>query len=130
MKNAYPIILTPAEEGGFVVYIPDFDMNTQGDTLAEAMNMARDALGMMGCFYKDEKRELPEPSALKNIQIEGEELKTLVDIDFEVYRKRNDNRSVRKNCTIPRWLNDEAEKAGLNFSAALQEALKAQLGVS
>ena len=32
-----------------------------------------------------------------------------------------------KNCTIPSWLNFEAEKAGINFSATLQAALKAEL---
>ena len=29
MKKVYPIVFTPAEEGGFVVYIPDFEINTQ-----------------------------------------------------------------------------------------------------
>ena len=32
MKEAYPILISPAE-GGFVVYIPDFNINTEGDTL-------------------------------------------------------------------------------------------------
>ena len=30
MKNSYPILLTP-EDKGFMVYIPDFDINTQGE---------------------------------------------------------------------------------------------------
>lgn len=36
MKNSYPIVLMP-DEVGYVVYIPDFDINTEGDTLTEAM---------------------------------------------------------------------------------------------
>lgn len=35
--------------------------------------------------------------------------------------------SVKKNITIPVWLNMAAEKAGLNFSKILQAGLKASL---
>ena len=34
MKAVYPIILTPAERG-YVVFVPDLDINTEGDDLAE-----------------------------------------------------------------------------------------------
>ena len=129
MKKAYPIVLTPAEEGGYIVYVPDFDVSTQGDDEAEAMYMARDVIEAMGCYWEDEKRSIPEASSLNAILSSGDQIKTLVDVDFDAYRKRMDNRSVRKNCTIPKWLSEEAEKAGINFSATLQEALKAQLGV-
>ena len=129
MKKVYPIVLTPAEEGGFVVYVPDFNINTQGDNEADAMDMARDAIAMTGCYWEDEKRAIPSPTPINSVVIQENQFKTLVDVDFESYRKRNENRSVRKNCTIPSWLNDEAEKAGINFSATLQEALKAQLGI-
>ena len=42
------------------------------------------------------------------------------------YRK---GKSIKKNLTIPEWLSSEAEKAGVNFSAVLQEALRHKLGV-
>jgi hypothetical protein len=32
-------------------------------------------------------------------------------------------------CTIPSWLNFEAEKAGVNFSAILMAALKSELKI-
>jgi post-segregation antitoxin (ccd killing protein) len=54
---------------------------------------------------------------------------TFVDIDFNAYRRENDNRSVRKNLSLPSWLNDRAEKAGVNFSQVLQEGLKVRLGI-
>ena len=44
MKNAYPIILTQGQKY-VVVSIPDFDINTQGEDFADAMEMARDAIG-------------------------------------------------------------------------------------
>ena len=45
------------------------------------------------------------------------------------YRKLFDNRAVKKTLTIPNWLNTLSERAGINFSTALQEALKAKLGI-
>ena len=126
MKNSYPIILTP-DEVGYVVYIPDFDINTQGDDLTESIEMARDAIGLCGIDLEDDKKELPTPSKLKSISTKGEEFVTLVDVDFSEYRRKHELRTVRKNVTIPSWLNEAAEAANVNFSAVLQNALKAEL---
>ena len=46
-KGAYPIVLKRTDEGYYVV-IPDFDIGTQGSSVAEAMEMARDAIGLKG----------------------------------------------------------------------------------
>lgn len=126
MKNAYAITIKK-ESDFFVVYIPDFEINTQGETLAEAIEMARDAIGMAGCYYEDEKREIPVPSEPSSIKLADGELLSIVDVDLGEYRKKHENRTVRKNLTIPYWLNEEAEKANINFSAVLQNALIAQL---
>lgn len=126
MKNAYPVVLTQGKEY-LVVYIPDFDINTQGKDIPEAIEMARDAMGIVGIDMQDDGEALPKPSAIASILPEEGAILTLVDVDFDAYRRKNDMRAVKKNCTIPSWLNDEAEKAGLNFSAVLQEALKARL---
>lgn len=128
MKRAYPVLLTP-DESGYVVYVPDFDIYTEGKTLADAMEMARDAIGLMGIDREDDGKALPEASTVAAAQAAAEEgtLVTLVDVDFAEYRRQNDQRSVKKNCTIPSWLNAEAERAGVNFSAVLQAALKEEL---
>ena len=54
----------------------------------------------------------------------------MVDVDFTEYRRKNDKKSVRRNVTLPNWLDFEAEKEGINFSKVLQEALKQRLGVN
>jgi predicted RNase H-like HicB family nuclease len=110
MKSAYPIIMTQGQEY-IVVYIPDFKINTQGSNIAEAIEMARDAIGIMGIDMEDENEALPEPSPLAAIMKENEmDIVSLVDVDFSEYRRKNDMRAVKKNCTIPSWLNFEAEK--------------------
>ncbi len=129
MKDTYPIVLTP-DEPGFVVYIPDFNINTEGNDLTEAIEMARDAIGLMGITMEDEKQPLPVPSAVENVQAEPDEFITLVDVDFSDYRRKNEMRTVKKNCSLPSWLCYEAEKANINFSAVLQAALKRELHIN
>ena len=50
--------------------------------------------------------------------------------DPDEYRRKTDNRAVRKNVSLPSWLNQAAEAAGINFSAVLQDGLKQALGIS
>ena len=126
MKNSYPIILTP-DAGGYVVEIPDFAIGTQGDSIPEAMEMARDAIGLMGIDMEDDGKSLPIPSTLESVSKGPGDIVTLVDVDFTEYRRQNDMRSVRRNVSLPCWLNAAAEKAGINVSAVLQAAVKQQL---
>lgn len=126
MKNSYPIILTP-DAGGYVVEIPDFAIGTQGDSIPEAMEMARDAIGLMGIDMEDDGKSLPIPSTPESVSKGPGDIVTLVDVDFTEYRRQNDMRSVRRNVSLPCWLNAAAEKAGINVSAVLQAALKQQL---
>lgn len=131
MKICYPVILTKCEDGsGYLVSIPDFDNNTFGETIPEAIEMARDAINLLGVTYEDKKWALPTPSDIAALHCEANEIKTLVDADPDAYRRMLDNRSVKKNCTIPSWLNEKAEQANINFSAVLQSALKEQLHIN
>ena len=129
MKKAYPIILTP-DSDGYTVYIPDFNANTQGNDLAEAIEMARDAIGIMGIDMEDDKKALPEPSSTANFKVNENELVSLVDVDFSEYRRKNEMKVVKKNCTLPSWLCYEAEKANINFSQVLQAALTKEFNIT
>ncbi|MCI9427346.1 MAG: HicB family protein [Eubacterium sp.] len=129
MKKAYPVVLSKGEKYT-VVYIPDFEINTQGKDTVDAMKMARDAIGIIGIDMEDEGESLPEPTAVSDVKKDSAyDIVTLVDVDFEEYRRKNDLKAVKKNCTIPSWLNFEAEKAGVNFSAILTAALKKELNI-
>ncbi len=128
MKKVYPAVFTP-DNNQYLVYVPDFDIYTQGEDLADAIDMARDAVNLMGITLEDEGREIPYSSDVHTIKLEENQICTLIDCDFEAYRKTLENRSVKKNCTIPSWLNEKAEAAHINFSAVLQEALKSKLNL-
>lgn len=124
MKQVYPVIIKP-DEDGYLVEIPDLDALTEGKTLVDAMEMARDCIGLKGIAMEDFGQEIPGASPMQMIKekASAEDMVILVDIDFAKYRESVDNRSIRKNLTIPAWLNTKAEKEGLNFSKVLQEAL-------
>ena len=127
MSKVYPIVLTKTEQG-FVVYVPDFNVNTQGKDYAEAIFMARDVIGLMGIDMQDNGEELPIPSEIDNVSKNNKnDIVTLVDVDFAEYRRKNDMKTVRRNVSLPAWLDLEAEKAGINVSALLQKALKKEL---
>ena len=129
MKIAYPAIFLKLDNG-YAVHVPDFPLDTQGDTLAEAMEMARDAIGIMGIDLEDEKKPLPTPSEPEKITCKKDEFLSLIDIDFAAYRRAHERRTVRRNVSLPSWLDVEAEKAGINVSAVLQAALKQELHIS
>ena len=132
MKNVYPVLIQEdKEENCYIVDIPDFDISTWGKTIAESIENARDAIGLTGITIEDEGNVLPIPSDLRDVKEENEnDVITLVDVDFEKYREEHDTRAVKKNCTIPHWLEVKADKAGLNYSAILQSGLKTALGIN
>ena len=137
MKVAYPVIFTEVDTN-FLIEVPDLGILTKAKgTIADAMMMARDAIGLACINAEDEGRELAEPSKMSDIDIakgvfaeEGSGTVSLVDVDLVVYRRMLDNKTVRRNVTLPNWLNQEAEKSHINVSKVLQEALMMKLGVS
>lgn len=135
MKNVYPVFIQQ-HGSNYLVYIPDIDHYTEGSSFYDAIYMARDLLGTVSL-----ERDLPNPSSIEDARRIAEEKAdepdfkystgslVPVDIDTDDYRKKHDTRAVKKNCTIPSWLNDQAEAAGINFSRVLQDALIERLSL-
>ena len=138
MKSVYPVIFTRTndEKDTVLVEVPDLEILTEGFGMADAIGMARDAIGLKGITKEDKGEVLKEPSRIGEVSVDkgtfaehGESIVSMVDIDFVAYRRMIDNKTVRRNVTLPNWLNQEAEKAKINVSKVLQEALMAKLGV-
>ncbi len=139
-KNSYPTFISD-NNGAFLVFVPDLDIYTEGNSLTDAIAMARDAIGIKGITLEDDGIDIPDPStseqAIERAREEADDLidysqgiLTYVDVDFHEYRLKHDNRMVRRNVTLPCWLDYAAEKAQLNVSKILQEALKKTLKLS
>lgn len=131
MKLIYPVIIQKEKSKGEqyrVVYVPDLDQYTQGDSLSDCIDMARDLIGVYCLTLDEDKNEpFPTPTPINKVTCKDSELVTLVDVDYTEYKKQYSNRSVRRNVTLPSWVNYEAEKSGINVSAFLTNALKQEL---
>ena len=123
MKLVYPACFCLE---GYSVEVPDLKgCITQGDTLEEALQMAEDAaLGWL-LTSVEEGEELPSPSNIQDIKLDGKgSFVSLLLLDLTAYtQKYGARKSVKKTLTIPMWLNERAEKCGINFSKTLQDAL-------
>jgi len=130
MRYVYPACFYPEDNGQFSVIFPDLDgIATYGNNLEDAIRMATDLLCTWILECKKDKIELPQPSNIKEVQTDDERMfANLIVADIEAYTTKN-NKAVKKTLTIPAWLNDLAEKEGINFSHVLQGALKERLHV-
>ena len=127
MKLIYPAIFTPCKElTGFTVEFPDLPgCVTEGRDLAEAMDMAADAASGWILDEMEDGNNYPGPSDLRSVVGPSDGIVSLMLLDMESYAERYGSKTIRKNITIPAWLNTYGEKKGLNFSKVLQDALVA-----
>jgi predicted RNase H-like HicB family nuclease len=128
MKYVYPAVFTPLENGQYDVYIADLPYcRTCGNNLTEAIEMAEDAAAMW--LWDAENKKEAIPTASKTLPHDPPQFVSLIKADTVVFRRQMDSRAVKKTLTIPAWLNEQAEKAHVNFSSVLQEALKKHLQI-
>ena len=128
MKYVYPAVFHPEQEGGYSVFFPDIKRGaTQGDTIAECIEMAEDFLCLALYHMEEGKFRIPAASNIKEIKSESEDIITLIAVDTETYRRFYENKLIKKTLNIPSWLNGRAEAANINFSQTLQKALKKEL---
>ncbi len=125
MKYSYPAVFSK-EDDFIIAEIPDIPhCYTQGRNMEEALMMVQDAAEMLLVDFENEQAPTPKPSSPENLKSDG--IVSYVDLDTDYWRRKTDNRAVKKTLSIPSWLNCKAEKAGINFSQVLQDALKAML---
>ena len=130
MKYAYPAIIQAEADGLYSVEFPDIDgCVTSGSSLPDAIQKAEDALCLMLYDMEESGEAIPAPSDPKAVRAGTDALVSLVCCDTIEYRKLYNNKAVKKTLTIPAWLNTLAERADLNFSSVLQDALKLRLDI-
>jgi len=131
MYYIYPALFKPNPNGGYVVTVPDVrGCVTGGKSLEESMRMVKDALCGCLCVLEDEN-ETPGPASMPNeLPIQDGEFIALVEADTTKHRSEHDNKTVRRNVSLPAWLNAQAEQANINCSQLLQNAIKKELKIT
>jgi len=130
----YPAIFTPNPQGGYIVTVPDVPgCITGGKKLDDSMKMIKDALCGCLCVLEDEGIQPAASSdpAQFTSQSQAQEgsFVALIEADTIKYRSEYDNRAVRRNVSLPAWLNAKAEQSHINVSQVLQEALRKRLKI-
>ena len=133
MKKDYYIYpaLFEYEKKGISISFPDLPgCISSAKNEEEALYMAKDALGLYIVCSEQDNEDLPKPTPLNRIEITKNTRVILVDVNMPLFRESVENMAVKKTLTIPKWINDIAEKNNINFSQVLQMALRKSLGLN
>ena len=125
-KLVYPVIFI--EDGDYIfVKFPDVDgAFTQGINVTEAYEMAEEVLGVV----LGQSDSYPAPSTFKEIaELYPNSDVALIGVDVDSFKIKHRSKTVRRNISIPEWLNDLANLKNINVSKVVTEALKKELKV-
>lgn len=127
----YPVVVEKAEDGGIGMYFPDFPGTAiLSVDIADGVRRAKEMLADLALEKEEQGQQLPAPSDPDKIELLGASDRIVfVDVYMPPYRDESANKAVTKNCTLPKWLRDAAEDAGLNFSQLLQASIKEALHI-
>lgn len=132
MKLVYPACFYLCEDlKSYTVVVPDLPgCVTEGSNLVEAMEMAVDAASGWVLTALEDGEPIPKASLYNDVKLEYDNgFINFIVLDIDSYAEKYGNTAVRKNLTIPAWLNTIAEKENINFSQVLQIALKEKLNI-
>lgn len=120
----YPVVYALEDDSGYSVRVPDVNALSQGDNFQEATVMVQEAVGLT----LEDKTEYPDASQPQDVELEEWEnpkttIVAMVVFDLAEYR-RNQSKTVRRNISIPEYLNNIAKKQNINVSKVATEALE------
>ena len=122
----YPAIFTNEDNRYWVEFIDLKGCFSDGDTLAEAMENAKEAMGL----FLEDLTEYPVCTTdISTIKLDNNQIISFVSINMEEHKRKYETKSVKKTLSIPAWLNTMAENADVNFSQLLQAALMEKLNI-
>ena len=130
MKLSYPAIFTPFTDNksGYTVEVPDLPgCITEGSDIIDAIEMGVDAASGWVLTELEDGNKIPEAHEVAELNIPKGSFASILVLDMDSYAERYGHKSVRKNITIPAWLNTFGEKNHINFSKVLSDALLKQV---
>jgi predicted RNase H-like HicB family nuclease len=123
----YPAVFDYADDG-ISIEFPDLPGCLPcAKTTEEAVHNAKEAVALHLYGMEQDGDPIPEPTPVDHIALESNQIPILIEIYMPLHREAIDNSYVRKNVTLPRWLEKVATEKGINFSQVLQNALKEQI---
>ena len=126
MKLAYPAIITYCEDdNSYSVEFPDLPGCVSGGfSLIEAIEMGVDAASGWILTEIEDGNVIPKASDPREINIaDDKSFINMLVLDMDSYSKKYSIKCIRKNVTLPKWVNTLAEKNNVNFSQLLQNTI-------
>ena len=126
-KVAYPSVFVKDQQNdsGYSVYFPNLPgAFCCGDTLADAMLMAQDRAGLRLFDELKYGRFYPESSTIESVSLESGEFVQYIAVDMDEFVRKHSRCVVRKNVSLPAWLNPFGERNTINFSKVLTRGLE------
>jgi Uncharacterized conserved protein len=128
-QYVFPAVFTRQEEG-LSISFPDLPgCEATASSTNEGFENAKEALALFLYRMEENHETIPESTEATAIQAEENQFVTVIDAWMPPFRKKMENQAVKKTLTIPKWLDDAAKSAGLNYSRVLQDALKDELNI-
>lgn len=128
LNLTYLAVLEPGEDGSYGISFPDLPgCFSFCDDLSEASAMASEAAELHVYNLIRDGEPVPEPSA--SLSPDDGSFIMPVTIHPDLYRLKRDNERVKTTVTLPSWLKQLSEAAGVNYSRLLESALLEYLGL-
>ena len=133
----YPAVITK-EDGMYYIGLVDFNKLEDGsidyysaysENLEKVSTVIRENLALCLADLLDMKKEFPELSKLKDIQLKKNQFIQVISVDPVYEAAKVTNVLKKKTLNIPAWLDIVAQEKKINFSQLLQKALKKELGI-
>lgn len=131
-RYAYPARFTPYHDDGdyWVVRFPDLKgCMTNAETLEETIEQAHNILEDYMALLERDGCATPYPTPYEDVKARKDEIVQLVVAPMAAARRRWDESNVKKTLTLPRWLDEMGQEAGVNFSQILQDGLRERLHI-
>ena len=126
----YPVILDFSNDDVIEVKIPNFSDNISFIEIDDdKITAAQEILAMAIIEYEDKNLKLPEPFKVDEIKLLENQQSIFINVWLPYYRAKIKISYVKKNLTIPAWLDQLAKERNVNYSALLVKALKEELHI-
>jgi len=124
MKLIYPAYVTRNDDkAGFVVTIPDIDCVTEAETLSEAITHSIETASEMLMRELENGNPIPKPTPAEQLKPVHDGFITMLMMDMAAYTAKASKNLVKKNLSIPRWLNSYAEAKKIDYSELMRNVL-------
>ncbi|HOO33238.1 MAG TPA: type II toxin-antitoxin system HicB family antitoxin [Thermotogota bacterium] len=116
------------ENDGINIFFPDIPgCFSCAETIEEAIINAKEVMGLHLYSLLKDGDEIPEPSALKALELGRNDIPYLVDIYMPEFKAAIKEVYVKKTLTFPSSLANKVKKDGMNFPKILREAIEVYL---